>query len=300
MPLLARRVELVRREASRFRQQRANERVAIDESEEFIDAVRDELEAPAQNVDDPDVPGAIERGGDVASLVIPGLLLGGLAGAMAERGLRRGREFGAQYAPRRVESAARDIASRATLGAKATEWARAHAARLVTEVTEGTRDAIRRVVTEGLRRGAHTGAVKKDLKQLVGLHSRQALAAMRFRAGLETKGLAGDLVDRRVERYARKLRDQRAETIARTEMFTAIGQGRVELWNELEDEGEISKAEFKRSWMTAHDERVDDICQELEDYGSVGMDEPFIGSEGEFFSEIAHIGCRCIVVVEEV
>lgn len=77
----------------------------------------------------------------------------------------------------------------------------------------------------------------------------------------------------------------RATMIARTEMVAASNQGLIEAFTQAELE------EYR--WLTAEDERVDEICGENEEVGAIGLGEAFPSGDD---APPAHPNCRCVLI----
>jgi len=134
------------------------------------------------------------------------------------------------------------------------EWAKRHAADLVTQIAETTRDRIRLAVEELQEEG------DVDLAHDRILHA------------------VGD--------------EDRATLIARHETMMAAHAGQRESWNQAVDAGLLTGDE-ERTWIVTPDERLCPICEGLEDKRAK-LHEPFVGNDGnEYDGPPAHIQCRC-------
>lgn len=169
-------------------------------------------------------------------------------------------------------------------------WAYAHAGRLVTAITEPTRDAVRQIVVEALGRGDSIPRTTTAIKTVVGLHPRYALAVDRYRQRLEAEGVRGTRVERQVDRYRRKLLRSRAESIARYEIQDAANRGRYQVWQEGIANGALP-IESRKAWSAAAG--ACPICVAL-DGETVGVNEPF--SDGRLMPP-DHVRCRCSAVL---
>ena len=108
---------------------------------------------------------------------------------------------------------------------RAVAWAESRSSQLVTEIIKVQRIAIQEVVADAFRTGRTVDQVARDLRGFIGLHSRQVRASENLRGKLEAQGLDPDKIDRRVEKYERGLLNQRARTIARSEMVQSAHHG---------------------------------------------------------------------------
>lgn len=214
--------------------------------------------------------------------------------ATLARGFARGAATAARAVPPAVAPAARRAL--ATAESRAAAWSAEHGARLVRSVAGETREAIREAVSSGIRRGQHVGAIARDLRDVVGLTPRGAGAVENFRSALRAEGVAANVARARVARYADRLVRQRAELIARTETFRALNKGRQDVWAEMVSAGDLGADDVRRTWATARDERVDDVCWTLEGR-TVGLNAVFRSGAGEYAAPPdPHPGCRCTIL----
>lgn len=99
--------------------------------------------------------------------------------------------------------------------------------KLVREVTEETKDAIRSYINHGLMTGKGSLEVGRKLRPLVGLTERQMMSVANHEESLLKlrPDLSRKEIDRRVGVYERRLHRKRAEMIARTETARARNEG---------------------------------------------------------------------------
>lgn len=142
-------------------------------------------------------------------------------------------------------------------------------------VTEGTKEqlrAIKSIIRLGVREGEAPRILARQIQHSIGLHSRQANALNRYRIGLQAAGRKPSVIDRLVAGRYQKALKTRAETIARTEVMSALNQGQRNAWNIAASEGLIPKGS-KRVWIanssTNHQE-----CMDLNGT-KVGLEEEF-------------------------
>ena len=176
---------------------------------------------------------------------------------------------------------------------RAIEWIRRHAAELVTRITEDQRRAVSRIIQRMFEDGVPPEQAARELRQVVGLHERYALAVDNYRRGLTEQGMDRELRDARVAQYADRLRANRARVIARTESISASAHGTQELWRQARDTGLLDESRTKREWLVTPDERLCEICEPMEGQ-QVGLEEPFTTGEGLLVdTPPAHVQCRC-------
>ena len=223
-----------------------------------------------------------------------GLLAGVREGVQAERriALSAASRAVARVALEDVET----MALRRPVPDRAAAWITSHGAGLVADIETGTRDAIRRVVSDGLARGEHPRTIAKRLRRVVGVHGRQVGPIQRAAATMREAGASAVRVDAMIERAMARAQRQRALMIARTETANAVQQGRAGLWDDLARGNHVERARVVRVWLTARDERVEDECAALDGEEVTGLDGPFPGG---WSGPTIHPGCRCVVVFEE-
>lgn len=117
------------------------------------------------------------------------------------------------------------------------EWAEEHAAELVTDILETTRERLRLVVSS---------------------HAEGEIDDSEYADALSDA--IGDA--------------ERAETIARTESMTAVHQGQREAWSQAIDDGLLPE-DVKRVWIVTDDDKLCPICAPL-DGETAGIDENFV------------------------
>lgn len=163
-----------------------------------------------------------------------------------------------------------------------------HEARLVREVTTETRRAIAAMIDRGYRNGTHTLDVAREIREAVGLTSRQAQAVLNYADAQRKLGVRPDVVADRAMRYAARMRTRRAQTIARTETARAQVQGRLQSYQQAADKGLFDVATAELVWSSVQTDPTE-ICAILD-----GERVPF----GETFNGLlppAHPACRCSV-----
>lgn len=172
-------------------------------------------------------------------------------------------------------------------------WAREHAAKLVTEVTDSTKSGLRALVTASQAEGISPADLALEIREVVGLHSLQVGAVGSFRSRLAGRGVGGDELDDRVAKYADAQLQRRAVTIARTETIDASCAGQDALWTAAREAGDIEDA--RRVWIVTWDDRLcEEICEPL-DGVEADIGEPFVHPETgeEYDRPAAHVQCRC-------
>jgi hypothetical protein len=216
---------------------------------------------------------------------------------------------------------------------RATEYARAYAYDLITNISRQTQGAIREVIGAQSISGDNPRTTARQIKQVIGLTPQQAKALANYRKALvngkwgqaASYSIGGNAersinatarigeamdpakVDKLVEGYRQRLLRMRSETIARTESMRAVSNGAAEAWRQVARGSNVAPGAFRRYWVSTDDGRTRDSHRDMPSInaGGVGIDEPFKLPGG---GTIMHphdpeapggetINCRCAVVV---
>lgn len=171
-------------------------------------------------------------------------------------------------------------------------WLTKQAGARIVEIDDETKQAVVAVIKRALEEGVHPYDAARTIKQSVGLTQRMANATFNLDQRLAEQGVTDTLRAKQVARYAERMRNLRAEMIARTETMSALNQGRHQLRLQLVEDGVLPKDQRVR-WRTGQDERVCDIC------GPADGEEVELGEEFSTGVETApaHPSCRCITTL---
>jgi hypothetical protein len=171
------------------------------------------------------------------------------------------------------------------------DYARAHAAELVRDITIETRYAIRRIVERAVHRGTVPRETARLIEQVVGLNSRQAEALWRYGEALREAGIQPSRIAQLTGRRATAMLRQRALVIARHETMQAANAGRRAVWERDLLDGNILGHRWEREWVAIvpNDGRTCPYC-----VGQDGQRAPIggtypDGSDGP----PGHVICRC-------
>lgn len=176
------------------------------------------------------------------------------------------------------------------------------AARLVTNVSEVTKQAMREIIANAQASGMSVRDQAALLEQLLidtaGLDARRAQTLLRFQARQVARGVSESIVRRRVDDLRDRLLRDRALTIARTETIAAANAGQVELWDQAREAGEIPHGMLKE-WIATEDGRTCEICISL-DGQTVPLGERYVDLNGVTHDKPpAHVMCRCSLALVE-
>jgi SPP1 gp7 family putative phage head morphogenesis protein len=177
----------------------------------------------------------------------------------------------------------------------AIQAARDHAAKLVVEVTNETRRAIRDVVARSYVEGIPPRDAARLIRPLVGLTRRQALAVMRRYEEDVKRGVGRAAALARSQRYGERLLRRRALTIARTETIAAASRGQLTAWQQARARGKLSPT-ARKLWLVTPDDRLCPRCRAMEGR-TAAIDAPFVGPFGQALAPPLHPNCRCAVAL---
>lgn len=140
----------------------------------------------------------------------------------------------------------------------------ANGARLVREISTAQYNAINVLVRQAAMTDTMTvDKLARSIRPCVGLTRRQAQTVKRYYDQLIEQGVKPSTALKRQAVYAAKVHRRRAATIAQTETAFAYENAQAMMMQEAEDEGLIG-LDSTKTWLTALDERVCDVCGALE------------------------------------
>lgn len=206
----------------------------------------------------------------------------------------------------------------------AARWAESHVARLIFDITEANKDAVRTIVLRMITEGIPPTQAARLIRGVIGMTPRDAVAVANFyrmaerenalralahmedsimapamRARYQQRQVLGEArIQSLVEQYQGRLLTARAEMIARTESTTAAIQGQLRVWERLGADGIVDTATTRMKWILTPDERLCPICASIP---SKEGNLPPIGGRftdylgGTYDGPPAHPNCRCAV-----
>jgi len=181
----------------------------------------------------------------------------------------------------------------------AVHFAATRSAQLVREVTDETKRALRKTIGLAIQEGRPPLEAAKQIRSMVGLTMRQALAveAVRAREG-----------DAAAEKARERAMKRRALTIARTETIHAANSGQQEMWVEGEHAGLFDRATAKRVWIVTPDDSLCPYCTTLDgmtveldqqfDPGTIERADGSLVTLNPVLVPPLHPNCRCAIGLE--
>lgn len=181
---------------------------------------------------------------------------------------------------------------------RAEQWAERFSASLVTEITTDQRQGISDLIARAQREGRTPQETARDIRQSIGLQSRQIAARDKYRSQLLAAETPPEKVDRLVDKYEQALLRYRSETIARNELLRSTHEGQLQLVREGLASGMIDRNRTSRRWIVTPDDRLDtELCLPMSepDQGDVPADEPWVLPDGReaWIPQDSHVNCRC-------
>lgn len=193
------------------------------------------------------------------------------------------------------------------------EWTDVNAARFVTASTDDQIKALRAVVKRATQlNDLNVDTLSHVIRPMVGLNYRQAMANMNYYQKMIDSGMKESQAVERSIRYSARQNRYRAYMISRTELAFSYNQGNFAGTVQAMNEGLLGHTVKK--WCTADDERVCDVCGQLEGVEfEMDSDITYTPKKGGSFQRInprlhqktvgkappAHPHCRCTLLYIE-
>ena len=180
----------------------------------------------------------------------------------------------------------------------AVRWARDNAARLVTEVTESTRLAVRELIERAFVEQRPPRETARLVRDVVGLHSRDVAAVDRFRDQLIAQGVDGEALEKRVAKYSNACLRRRSMVIARTETLNASNMGQQTLWDQAVKARHLNPDRTRKIVVVSPDDRLcGSVCEPMPympENQDVKVDGEFTTGDGrKQLAPTFHPQCRC-------
>lgn len=163
---------------------------------------------------------------------------------------------------------------------------------LSTNLTKSTKEVLRNIIQNAVEGNISRVQASKQIRQYVGLLPAHKSAVDKYLDSMIQNGVKPALAQKRADKYAQRLLKYRSETISRTEVARAVGEGQTAMWKQMRDDN-LLPSEAKRVWITGYDERVCAICGPM-DGVEADIDGFWTTSRGmsEYPSQ-THPNCRC-------
>jgi hypothetical protein len=115
---------------------------------------------------------------------------------------------------------------------RAVKWAQQYSAKLVTQITDETRGAIRAYTAEAIKSGRDLGSLGRELRSVIGLNEKQGESLSNYYTDLQDSGLSEAEMDALLEKEGASMLIDRAIMIARTETAASLSEGTLGAYGE--------------------------------------------------------------------
>jgi hypothetical protein len=200
---------------------------------------------------------------------------------------------------------------------------------LIQQVSQDTRDGIRRVIEDAFKMGGHPYEQARKIRESLGLTENQAAAVDNFERMLRNKDrtaltrarrdrrhdptlnralgpnadreLTDEQITTMVNRYRNNTIRDRAETISRTETMRASNTAMQLAWRQAVDNGLLAGQDTRRYWLVTPDDRLCEYCEQVPDMNPDGvmLDGYFQTPFGPILAPPLHPNCRCITYIDQ-
>ena len=172
----------------------------------------------------------------------------------------------------------------------AVAYARTHLSEYLGPLKERGREIIQREVMRAMSGQQTPQQVARLIRDnALALTPEQILASDAYWKDLIKKKLDANTINRRMAKFNARQLQERAETIARTEVHRAALHGTLASWKDAARRGTIILDEWVKVWHVTWDERLCDVCE--------AMDGVAVEVAGEFAPTVLvpdlHPQCRC-------
>lgn len=175
---------------------------------------------------------------------------------------------------------------------EAVRWAATRGAELVVEINEVQRAVLRGMIETSQQAGIPPARLARNVRNVVGLHSKWAAAVQSYENRLIQSGLPRGQVEKATAAYAARLRAARALNIARTETLTAQNAGQHAVWKHLQDLGHLDPNLTRRKWIVTKDDKLCPWCKQMIGERAItDINKPFSTPRGEVMSPPMHPSC---------
>jgi hypothetical protein len=155
-------------------------------------------------------------------------------------------------------------------------WVQQYVGQQIVEIGTNTLANVRTIVHNGFVQARTVDQIARDLREHIGLTSRQGQALQRLRQVLTEEGIAPRRIEERVAARGRRMLRDRARNIARHEALEAVHNGQLLNWQAAEQQG-LWDPRFRRVFILTPDDRLCPSCREVPrlNPNGVGLYEDF-------------------------
>lgn len=174
------------------------------------------------------------------------------------------------------------------------KWIANHTGELIENVKISTQQAIQGMISTAINDGVPPRVAAKNIKQVIGLNTRQARAVENRRRILIQQGMKGTRLESVMQAFVDKQLTHRSETIARTEAMFVNNRGLTEVISQNISDGFVDRKKAQKKWIVTPYDRVCKICKPMQG-AVVGVDQDFyLAVSGQSIPHPpAHLNCNC-------
>lgn len=175
----------------------------------------------------------------------------------------------------------------------AIQYAKVESAKLIKDISEETRQAIRNVLSNAFQFGGSPKEQTTLLRGIIGLTSRDQKILTQYREALTAHGLDSEEVQKLVQEMYDKKLTARCETIARTETINAANEGQRLAWIQAKKDGLLTDS-WIREWVVTPDDRLCPTCSAMEGQ-TTSIEGKFTSANdgSKIDGPTLHSRCRC-------
>ena len=168
---------------------------------------------------------------------------------------------------------------------------------LIVNVSTDQQKIVQEAISRSLDEAMTPDIVAGIIKDSIGLLPRQEAALRNMSKDLLYKGRTAQNVQAITGEYADRLLQQRAMTIARTEVQTTMNAGQLAVWREASNQGLLDVNTARKVWLT--DGEPCEICDPM-DGVDVGLWEAWSLENGDVvdYPNEAHPNCMCTMTLD--
>lgn len=173
-----------------------------------------------------------------------------------------------------------------------TSWIRDTSDSIIGYLSDAQADGTQRVIAEVMDEGLSVDRATSMLLDgdLIGLTPRDVNAVFNFLRRQQEAGVSLSEADQQAVEYTQRLLASRAQTIARTEMNRASTQGKLSMWLQAMEDGDLRMGSLKE-WVAQPG-----CCDECEDLDGEQVDVMDTFSNGDS-GPPAHANCQCSIEI---
>jgi hypothetical protein len=177
---------------------------------------------------------------------------------------------------------------------EAVSFLEAYGAQMITNITPGTREAIRIALQQAYELGLTPAQAAKRIREMIGLTKPQIIQRQNLIDAMLEGGASQAQVDEFIGKWTERKIRERAKLIAQNELVEAGNAGQEMLWDQASAEGYIDPKKAKKVWITTSGDKVCKYCAPM-DGVEVGLNEQWQTGLGPVSRPSqTHVHCHCV------